>query len=65
MADITNVVGDGANFFSNIILWVTTFFSNIISNIGAVEITIFILILVVIWAYFQQHNFMPKKVLKF
>lgn len=65
MADIANSVTGATNVFTSIILWISTTFSNLVTNIGFTEIIVFLIIVFCIWAWSNQHNIQPKRVLKF
>lgn len=65
MADITNTVTGTTNFVTDIIVWFSTLFANIISNIGIVEIVIFLMIVSAIYFWANQHTLEPRKYAKF
>lgn len=65
MAGITENIEGTSTFITNIILWVSTKLSNILSSIGFVEIFFALLIVFGIYFWMQQHNIEPIHIRKF
>lgn len=65
MADLTNSLTGATNVITNIILWISKAFANIVTNIGFTEIIVVLIIIFCIWLWGNQHNIEPRKVLKF
>ena len=65
MADITNGVTNTSQTITDIIFWITGKLSSILLGIGAVEIILGLLVLGVIYFYFNQHQLQPVRYRRF
>jgi hypothetical protein len=65
MADLTNSVTGATNVITNIIVWISTAFANIVKNIGFTEIIVVLVIIFCIYLWANQHSLETKRVLKF
>lgn len=62
MADIANNVSGATNFITDIIVWISTAFANLVKNIGFTEIIIFLVIVFCIYMWANQDNLQPKRI---
>lgn len=65
MADLTNSVTGATSFITDIIVWISTLFAKLVTGIGFTEIVFFIVIVLCVYLWANQHNLEPRRVLKF